>query len=439
MTNSNPNGHTMSIHIHNRRAFLKTGSTVLALPLLDSLSGEQAAARSIPSACSSSAAASDSPKTPFSRPRPAVSPTSASPGMAPLERHQDDITMVSNLTNLGASNPHGGSTSYLTGANVNNTPGKKFHNSVSLDQVIARKIGQDTRFPALTLSDTGGPSQDGHGQGLSLAWSDQGHPIPGITNPIDLYAQLFGQAKESPEEREFRLAQKRSILDGVTSDFKSAKRKLSKNDQDKLEDYFQSVRQIEQNISREVEWAQTPKPKAPLREPGQGMDGLRALKTMHQLIVAAFQTDSTRVITYRQPVASVLQGHGVNLNPHSLSHYGLDPKRREASQEKDLLFMQLLASLIDQFKSKQDLNGKNLFESSLISYGSNIRSGHGLRGCPAIFTGGAAEKLKRGRAHHPARTGHAAGELLADTDAIDAAFRWSSFSHSTGAVPELLS
>ena len=428
----------MSIHIQNRRAFLRAGSTVLALPLLESVGSANTPAvnpkRMLFIGCG------------FGFTKDTFFPTEAgrfadigmTTGMKPLERHRNDITMVSNLTNLGATNPHGGSTSYLTGANVNNTPGKKFHNSVSLDQVVARKIGQDTRFPALTLSDTGGPSQDGHGQGLSLAWSDKGHPIPGITNPIDLYAQLFGQAKESPEEREFRLAQKRSILDGVTSSFQSAKQKLSRNDQEKLEDYFQSVRQIEQNISREVEWAQTPKPKSPLREPGQGMDGLQSLKTMHQLIVAAFQTDSTRVITYRQPVASVLQGHGVNLNPHSLSHYGLDPKRREASEVKDLLFMQLLASLIDQLKSKQDLNGQNLFESSLISYGSNIRSSHGLQGCPAIFAGGAAEKVKKGE--HiilPKQDTPLANYWLTLMQSIGVPL--DRFSHSTGAVPELLS
>ena len=428
----------MSIHIHNRRAFLKAGSTVLALPLLDSICKAQAAAPNPKRVLFIGSGFGCTEDTFFPTEAGRFSDIGLSQGMAPLERHQNDITMVSNLTNLGASNPHGGSTSYLTGANVSNTPGKKFHNSISLDQVIARKIGQDTRFPALPLSDTGGPSLDGHGQGLSLAWSDQGHPIPGITNPIDLYAQLFGQAKESPEEREFRLAQKRSILDGVVSDFNSAKRKLSKNDQDKIEDYFQSVRQIEQNISREVEWAQTPKPKAPLREPGQGMDGLQALKTMYSLIVAAFQTDSTRVITYRQPIQSVLQGHGVNLNPHSLSHYGLDPKRREASQEKDLLFMGLLASLIDQFKSKQDLNGKNLFESSLISYGSNLRSMHTLRGCPSIYTGGAAEKLKRGE--HivlPEQDTPLANYWLTLMQSMGVPME--QFSHSTGTLDEMVS
>ncbi|MDF1860795.1 MAG: DUF1552 domain-containing protein [Verrucomicrobiales bacterium] len=426
----------MSIDIQNRRAFLKAGSTILALPLLDSICEAQAAAPNPKRALFIGFGFGCTEDTFFPTEAGRFSDIGMTQGMAPLKRHQNDITMVSNLTNHGASHPHSGSTSYLTGANVYNTPGKKFHNSVSVDQLVARKIGQDTRYPTLTLSDSA--TQDGHGAGLSLAWSDKGHPIPGITTPIDLYAQLFGQAKESSQEREFRLAQKRSILDGVTSDFKSTKRKLSKNDQDKLEDYFQSVRQIEQNISREVEWAETPKPKSPLREPGEGMDGLRAVKTMHSLIVAAFQTDSTRVITFRQPIGSVLLGHGLNLNPHSLSHYGLDPKRREVSQVKDRLFMELLASLIDQFKSKQDLNGQNLFESSLISYGSNLRSGHGIRGCPAIYTGGAAEKLKRGE--HivlPEQDTPLANYWLTLMQQIGVPLE--QFSHSTGTLDEMVS
>ena len=262
------------------------------------------------------------------------------PGLKPLERHRDDITMVSNLTNLGATDAHGGSTSYLTGANVSGTPGKRFHNSISLDQVIAREIGQDTRYPTLTLSDK--DTKDGHGAGLSLSWSDKGHPIPGITNPVDLNHQLF-EDKESAAEREFRLAERRSVLDGVVTDLKSSRKKLSKTDQEKLEEYLQSIRQIEQAISREVEWSNTPKPKAPLKQPKDTMDGLAALKTFQKLIVAAFQTDSTRVITYRQPINSILKSWEFSLGAHSLSHYNLDPRRREASQQKDALFMELFA------------------------------------------------------------------------------------------------
>ncbi len=73
-------------------------------------------------------------------------------GLSPLQAHREDITMVANLSNPGATNPHGGSVSYLTGANVAGTPGKRFHNSISCDQVLARHLGGDTRFPSLTLS-----------------------------------------------------------------------------------------------------------------------------------------------------------------------------------------------------------------------------------------------------------------------------------------------
>ena len=426
----------MSIHVHNRRAFLKAGSTVLALPLLESVGQAKTPAASPKRILIIGCGFGFTSQSFFPTKAGRFADMGLAPGMKSLERHKNEISMVSNLTNLGASSPHSGSTSYLTGANVLGTPGKKFHNSVSLDQVVARKIGTDTRFPTLTLSDDA--NKDGHGPGLSLAWSDKGHPIPGINNPLDVYHQLFGQSKESKAEREYRLAEKRSILDGVLSDVRFVKPKLSKSDQGKLADYFESVRQIEHDLSRQAQWSQTPKPKSPVPQPKEEvMDGLQSIKTMHRLMVAAFQTDSTRVITYRQPVASVLQGHGINLNPHSLSHYGLDPQRREASEQKDVLFMELLASLIDLFKSTEDLNGQNLFDSSLISYGSNLRSGHGLRGCPAIYTGGAAKNLKSGE--HivlPQKDTPLANYWLTLMQSVGVPL--DGFSHSTGTLGELV-
>ena len=384
----------MSILLHNRRTILKAGATALALPFMESLSFAEAVPAPPKRFLFIGCGYGFTKETFFPSEAGRFADIGLTPGLKPLERHQDDISMVSNLTNLGATDAHGGSTSYLTGANVAGTPGKKFHNSISLDQVLGRKIGQDTRFPTLALSDKA--TKDGHGKGLSLSWSDKGHPIPGVTNPVDLYHQLFGQDKESPAEREFRLAERRSILDGVVSDLKSSKKRLSKTDQEKLEDYLQSIRQIEQAISREVEWSNTPKPGAPLKQPKDEMDGLAALKTMQKLIVAAFQTDSSRVITYRQPINSILESWEFGLGAHSLSHYNLDPRRREASQQKDALFMELFAGLIDMFKVTKDIYGQSLFDTTLISYGSNLRSGHGLKGCPAIFTGRAAERLKYG-------------------------------------------
>jgi len=428
----------MSLHLYNRRTVLKAGVTSLALPFMESLGLANVA----------KAATAAAPKRflfigcGYGFTKHSFFPTKAgkfsdiglTPGLQPLDRHKDDITMVSNLTNLGARNPHAGSTTYLTGADVGGVRGRRFTNSVSLDQVIAQKIGQDTRFSSLALC---GEDAGGHGPGLSMSWSDKGHPIPGIKNPLALYHELFGQSKESSAEREYRLSQKRSILDAVVTDLKSSKRKLSKTDQDKLEDYLQSIRQIEESISREANWADTPKPKAPLSQPGDDMDGVESLKILQQLMVAAFQTDSTRVITYRQPVDALLKSWGMNIGSHPLSHQNMDKARLEMSRLKDFKSMELFAGLIDLFKKTPDVNGQSLFDSTLISYGSNIRMGHGLRGCPAIYTGGAAANLKRGE--HiilPEQDTPLANYWL--TLSQQAGVEMDRFSHSTGTLNELV-
>ncbi len=426
----------MSITLHNRRTILKAGAAALAIPMMESVAAANAPTAAPKRFLMIGCGYGFTKETFFPTEAGRFADIGLTPGLKPLLRHRDDITMVSNLTNLGATNAHGGSTSYLTGANVSGTPGKKFHNSISLDQVIARRIGQDTRFPTIPISDKG--NSDGHGPGLSLSWSDKGHPIPGVTNPLDLYHQLFGQDKETDAEREFRLSERRSVLDGMVADLESSSRQLSKSDQRKLKDYLESIRQIEQSISREVEWSNTPKPDAPLKQPKDAMDGLAALKTLQKLIVAAFQTDSTRVITYRQPINSILKSREFSLGAHSLSHYNLDPRRREASQQKDAMFMELFAGLIDMFKQTEDIHGQNLFESTLISYGSNLRTGHGLKGCPALYTGGAAANLKYGE--HivlPRKDTPLANYWL--TLVQQAGIPLDQFSHSTGSLSELVS
>jgi hypothetical protein len=108
-----------------------------------------------------------------------------------------------------------------------------------------------------------------------------------------------------------------------------------------------------------------------------------------------------------------------------------------ASKLKDLKSMELFSGLIDLFKNTQDVNGQSLFDSTLISYGSNIRSGHGLKGCPAIYTGGAAEKLKTGE--HiilPEQDTPLANYWL--TLCQQSGIEMDSFSHSTGTINELI-
>ena len=361
-------------------------------------------------------------------------------GLTPLSRHRDDITMVANLSNHGATDPHGGSVSYLTGANVAGTPGKRFHNSISCDQVLARHLGQDTRFPTLTLSakEPDGGQNSGHGQGLSLAWDDSGNPIPGIIRPIDLYYTLFANPIDSRETLDARLKKKQSILDIVRIDAGAMKRKLGKGDQEKLDEYFTGVRQVEKGLERQAQWADIPKPAAPFEAPGEGLSGEQAIHLMYDMLIIALQTDATRVATYRQPVCSLLTGMGITLKAHSLSHYGFSQPRIDASRERDKKCSSLFAHFLDRLKEAKDMDGSRLYDNCIVSYGTNLRSGHELKNLPAILSGGGAKGIQHGR--HiilPEEDTPLANYWL--TLMQQAGLEVDQFSHSTGIVPELLS
>ena len=359
-------------------------------------------------------------------------------GLAPLKRHQDDITMVANMSNLGATDPHGGSVSYLTGANVEGTPGKRFHNSISVDQLIARHLGRENRFESLTLSanEADGGQNSGHGKGLSLAWDDAGNPIPGINRPIDLFYTLFANPGDAPDKIHVQLKKQQSILDVVRMNAGGMKQTLSKGDQEKLAEYFTGVRQVETGLQRQALWADIPKPEAPFEAPDEGLTGEEAIKLMYDMMIIALQTDATRVVSYRLPVCSLLSSIGIKLQAHSLSHYGFSQPRIDASRQRDQKCMGLLAHFIDRLKEAKDIDGSRLYDNCIVSYGTNIRSGHELKNVPAILTGGGAKDIKHGR--HivlPQEDTPLANYWL--TLMQQAGVPIEKFSHSTGVIPEL--
>lgn len=363
-------------------------------------------------------------------------------GLMPLEQHKEDITMVSNLTNHGATNPHGGSVSYLTCANVAGTPGKRFHNSISCDQLAAKHIGLETRFSSLTLSakEPDGGQNSGHGDGLSLSWDDDGNPIPGITNPLELYRTLFANPNDSREQLDERLRKRQSILDIVRLDSGNMKRTLSKLDNEKLDEYFTGIRQIEMGLERQAQWADIPKPKGLFPEPNPEFEliGEAEIKMMYDMIIVALQTDMTRVITYRQPVCSMLLSMGVSLKAHSLSHYGFSEPRILASRDRDKKCSEVFSHFLDRLKEAKDIDGSRLFDNCIVSYGTNLRSGHELKNLPAILSGGGAKDIKRGE--HiilPQKDTPLANYWL--TLMQQAGMPLDSFSDSTSEIAELLS
>ncbi|MEY2599322.1 MAG: hypothetical protein RLZZ142_1581 [Verrucomicrobiota bacterium] len=384
--------------MNTRRHFLRSSTTLIALPFLESL-GFRA----------------------FSNPRistppkrlvflnfgwgvtnetwfPDVQKTGAewdlSEGLKPLARHHKDLTVVQGCSNRFSNEAHWGSTFWLTGANRYAEPGQSFHNSISADQVAAAHLGQDTRFASLQLN-TPDVQNSGHGPGLSLAWDLRGKPVSGLENPVSVFHRLFSNDTIPLSERQAMLAEKRSVLDAVRDDARRVGKGLTRTDTDKLQEYLQSIRDIETRLSKDEQWLSVPKATPPLQEPTPGLSGKEEIRVVYDLIVAALQTDSTRVLTYRQPVGTLLQSLGLKIAPHDMSHYS-PGERMEASQKRDTTQSELLSGLLDKLKATREADGSSLFDHVALAYGSNIRSIHYLDNCPTLLTGGGA-RLKLGQ------------------------------------------
>ena len=378
--------------MQTRRNFLRSTSAVIALPLLESTGFRRFAKAATPNAPQKrmvfiGMGYGVTQETWFPDVKQTGTDYQLSPGLAPLKRHQADLTVIQGLSNRYAEDAHSGSTFWLTGANPHEG-GATFHNSISADQVAAAAFGKDTRFSSLQLNgsdkDLSGP---GHGPGLSLAWDHRGKPIAGLSTPLATFHRLFSAEQIPVEELRQRMNRKRSVLDAVMVEARDLQRGLAKNDVEKLDEYFQSIREIELRIAKEDQWQSVPKPSAPMPAPPEGRSGTEEIRVMYDLIVAALQTDSTRVLTYRLPIANLLTSLGVKVAAHDMSHYS-PGERMEASQKRDAANTELLAGLLDRLKGVKESNATRLFDHTTVVFGSNLSTVHNLTNCPTLIAGG---------------------------------------------------
>ncbi len=387
--------------LFNRRHFLRGTGALVALPALESIGFRRFVS-----------AASLAPSTPpkravfmgigFGVTKETWFPDIHQPGtdynlpegLVPLVRHQSDLTVVQGCSNQYSNEAHWGSTFWLSGANRFALPGQSMANSISADQVVAQQLGQDTRFTSIQLNSADG-NASGHGPGLSLAWDQRGKPVAGQNDPVQVFHRLFSADDLPLEQRQAAIAENRSVLDAVLTEAKRVQRGLSKTDTDKLDEYFQGIRDIETRLGKDETWLDVPKAEAPISEPEPGLKGREEIMVMYDLIVAALQTDSTRALTYRMPGQALLQSMGISLSAHNVSHYS-QGERKQASQTRDKTHSELLAGLIDKLKATKESDGSSLFDHTALAFGSNISSIHYLDNCPTLLTGGGAN-LKLGQ------------------------------------------
>jgi hypothetical protein len=375
-----------------RRQFLQSATTLLALPAFESLDSPRLAV---------AAAATAPPKRllclgigygvtqeTWFPDVGEVGPGYTLPsGLAPLARHRNRFSIVQGCAHRRANDPHGGSTFWLTGGAPDGSATGGFRNSISMDQVAAEHISGDTRFTSLQLNGSEpGLAGAGHGAGLSLAWDRRGKPIAGFDTPLVAFHRLFAADTVPLEQQQWLIAQKRSVLDTVLEEARSLERSLNAVDRDKLDEYLGGVRDIESRMAKEERWLGEPKPDPQMTAPGEGLVGRDEILLMYDLIVAALRTDSTRVASFRQPIQHLLTSLGIGVAAHDMSHYH-PGERMQASQRRDVVQSELLATLIDKLLATKEPDGSTLFDHTTIVFGSTIRSIHYLDNAPTLIAG----------------------------------------------------
>jgi hypothetical protein len=428
LNNSSATQHRQGL---NRRNFLRGLGACIALPAMESFLPVRAlAADSVAAAAGGMATtATGAPlRTAF-----LYFPNGAIPGawwptgegkdyvlnrtMQPLAGFKDKIQVLGGLTDLPAEpGADGGGDharangTFLTGVRIKKTSGNDFHAGVSADQVIAQQMGMVTPFRSLELSsDTDRRVGDCDKDYAcvyqhNFAWSTPTTPLTPEVNPRQLFERLFGEG--SREQRAANLAlrqkQQRSILDFVMDASGDLQGKLSKRDEQKLDEYLTGVREIEQRIQA-VEHANASRPQPAVDAPSGIPESFSEhMRMMYDMLHLAFQTDSTRIATLM--LAHDGDDHdfreiGIPDGHHTISHHKNDPGLIEKVTQIDVWYAQQLAYFLQKMENTKDIDGNSMLHNSMIVYGGGNADGnrHTHVNLPVILAGAGGGKLNPGR------------------------------------------
>jgi hypothetical protein len=330
------------------------------------------------------------------------------PILKPLESFRSSLVVVSNLARPEAdadTNHAGASASFLAGVAPKRTEGPDFSVGTTIDQVVAKAIGQDTTFPSLEVATedfTGlvGACAPGFSCAYvnTLNWQTPTTPLPMEINPRVVFERMFGRAGTTAERRA-RMRQDRSILDFVSDDLADLKVDLGARDHARLSEYLDDVREIERRIQRaEQQTLELTVPDAPVGVP-DSFDEHAAL--MFDLLTLAYQADLTRVFTFmlaREFSQRTYPQIGVTEPHHTVSHHGNNPARIADHAKVNTHHVGLFARFLERLRSVPDGDG-SLLDHAIIVYGGGMSNGNGHTPYPLphLVAGGGAGQIKGNR------------------------------------------
>jgi Protein of unknown function (DUF1552) len=335
--------------------------------------------------------------------------------LRPLEASRNLIQVMGGLDHVcanpgpdGAGDHARGNGVFLTGVRLKKSA-TDIHAGISIDQAMARQIGHLTRFPSLELTcdniHKAGACDSNYACAYqyNLSWSSEKTPVTAEANPRLVFERLFGAGppgKRAENARRRQLEQK-SVLDFVLDDARRMQRDLDAHDKDKLDQYLTGVRELETRIEKAERFATTPDP-AIDAPPGVPASRAEYIQIMYDMMVMAFQTDSTRV-------ATMLLAHdgdnrsyseiGIPEGHHDLSHHQNQAERVKKVAEIDKWYAQQFAKFLQRLESTKDVDGKSLLHNSMIVYGGGNADAnrHTHVDLPVVLAGGGGGTLTAGR------------------------------------------
>ena len=336
-----------------------------------------------------------------------------SPILAPLEPFRDQLVVLTGLSSHqaealgdGGGDHSRASGSYLTGVHVKKSD-SVVENSVSMDQIAANAHKRDTQLSSLqlTVDDNSlvGSCDVGYSCAYSstLSWLTPTLPLMAENNPRVVFERLFGSSDSTdPRVRRSRLRQDRSILDSVTARVRQLQQTLGPTDNTKVNDYLESLRDVERRIQKAEE--QNARTGPGVDQPAGIPDGFDPhVRLLYDLQLLAYQSDLTRVITFmygREQTARPYPQIGIPDPHHALTHHQNDPMKMQKCTMIQTYHVALFAAYLEKLRATPDGDG-SLLDHVILLYGSGIsnsdRHTHGP--LPTLLVGGGAGTIEGGR------------------------------------------
>lgn len=338
------------------------------------------------------------------------------PILQPLAAFQSDMNVLNGLT-LDGARAHGDGggdharalAAFLTGAHPRKTNGANLKNGISVDQLAAAQLGHLTRFPSLELGIEGSAQSGNCDSGYSCAytsnvsWRNESTPVPKEINPQAVFDRLVGGDDPNMNQAavQLRARYRKSVLDFVRDDATNLQRRLGTRDRHKLDEYLHSVRDVERRLTLgdklptpEIDVSNFPRPA------GTPETYEEHLKLMMDLVVLAFQSDSTRIVTLmfaNEASDRTYRELGLSGGHHGISHHGNNAAKQEAISKINQFHTTLLSHLLTKLKETPE-GESNVLHNSMLVYGSGIADGntHNHDGLPILLFGNAGGAIRSG-------------------------------------------